>query len=60
MYAPVSGEVVEVNGALVDKPGTVNSSPYKDGWIIKLKMADKAELNKLLDAAAYKKECESH
>ncbi|GFR44032.1 hypothetical protein Agub_g5189 [Astrephomene gubernaculifera] len=60
IYSPVSGEVVEVNQALVDKPGTVNTSPFQDGWIIKVKLSDKAELGSLLDADAYSKECEKH
>lgn len=54
MFAPVSGEIVEVNKSLEADAGIVNSDPYGDGWIIKVKLADKSELNKLLDAAAYK------
>ncbi len=53
IYAPVGGEVVEVNEALNDEPGLVNSSPTGEGWIFKLKIADEAELDALLDAAAY-------
>ncbi len=55
IYAPVSGEVIEVNEELEDNPEIINESPYQDGWIMKLKMADPAELESLLDAAAYKK-----
>ncbi|KAG2437594.1 hypothetical protein HYH02_011234 [Chlamydomonas schloesseri] len=60
VYSPVSGEVVEVNSVLVDKPGTVNTSPFKEGWIIKVKLSNKGELSSLLDADAYTKECEKH
>ena len=54
VYAPVSGEVTAVNAALVDNPGLVNESPFGDGWFIKIKLADPAELDDLLDEAAYK------
>ncbi|GLI62918.1 glycine cleavage system protein H [Volvox africanus] len=60
VYSPVSGEVVEVNQALVDKPGTVNTSPFEEGWIIKVKLSNKGELAALLDADAYAAECEKH
>jgi glycine cleavage system H protein len=53
LYAPVSGEVAEVNGALAGKPELVNSDPYGDGWMIKVKVADASQLDELLDATAY-------
>ncbi len=53
IYAPISGEVIEVNSALEDEPETVNSEPFEGGWIVKLKLADASELDKLLDANAY-------
>jgi glycine cleavage system H protein len=53
IYSPVAGEVVEVNEALADAPESLNSEPYS-AWIFKLKPSDVAELDKLLDAAAYK------
>jgi glycine cleavage system H protein len=53
IYAPVSGEVVEVNEALDDSPELVNESPYGDAWIAKIKLSDPSELDKLLDAGAY-------
>jgi len=53
LYAPVSGEVAEVNGALADKPELVNSDPYGGGWMIKVKVADASQLDELLDPAAY-------
>ena len=54
VYAPVSGEVVEVNSVLADEPGKVNESPEGDGWFMKLKLSDAAELDGLMDEAAYK------
>jgi len=54
IYAPVSGEVIEINEDLEDAPETVNSDPYGDGWICKMRMDDSGELDALLDAAAYK------
>jgi glycine cleavage system H protein len=54
VYAPVSGEVVEVNETLTDAPQTVNESPEGDGWFLKLKVADKAEHDKLMSAQAYR------
>ncbi|MDF3054915.1 MAG: glycine cleavage system protein [Gammaproteobacteria bacterium] len=53
VYAPVSGEVVEVNDALTSTPELVNSSPYENGWLCKLKMENKEELDKLMLAEAY-------
>lgn len=52
LYAPVSGEVVEVNTALKDKPEDVNAKPH-DTWMIKVRLADAAETSGLMDAAAY-------
>ena len=51
---PVTGEVLEFNERLEDEPELVNSDPYGDGWIIKISVADAADLDDLLDAAAYK------
>lgn len=53
IYAPISGEIVEVNHALEDAPERVNSEPYGSGWIFKIKASDAAELEALLDASAY-------
>jgi glycine cleavage system H protein len=53
LYAPVSGQVVRVNEALKDKPEGVNTDPYGAGWMIAVKLSDPAELDKLMDAAAY-------
>ena len=54
VYAPISGEVVEVNSVLADEPGKVNESPEDDGWFLKLKLSDASELDGLMDEAAYK------
>jgi glycine cleavage system H protein len=53
VYAPVSGEVVEANGPLADSPDTVNASPEHAGWFVKLKLANPAEVDALMDKAAY-------
>ena len=52
-YAPVSGEVVAVNDAIVDNPALVNQAPHGDGWFFKIKMTKPAELAGLMDFAAY-------
>ena len=57
IYAPVGGEVLEVNPALEDEPETVNADPYNDGWIFKLQPGDPAELDKLLSADDYRQHC---
>ncbi|QJB69012.1 glycine cleavage system protein GcvH [Parasphingorhabdus halotolerans] len=54
VYAAVSGEVIEVNEALEDEPGLVNSSAEEDGWFFRLTLSDKDELDDLMDAKAYK------
>lgn len=59
VYAPLSGEVLEVNDALSDSPELVNQDAFGDGWICKLKISDPAELDALLDAAAYGAFCDS-
>ena len=53
LYSPVSGEVVESNGTLAGKPELVNESPYSEGWLMKVRLADEAEIEKLLTAAEY-------
>jgi glycine cleavage system H protein len=53
IYAPASGEVVEANAALADTPGDVNVEPMGKGWFFKMKLADKSELDGLMDQAAY-------
>lgn len=58
-YAPVSGEVVEVNDALQEEPGVVNSDPYGDGWLFRMLPSDTSELENLLDASEYAESLES-
>jgi glycine cleavage system H protein len=53
LYSPVAGEVTEINSALSSKPEVVNSDPYKEGWMIKIKMSNPADLNALLSAEQY-------
>ena len=57
VYAPVSGEVTDVNGALEDAPEMVNASADDKGWFLKMKIADASELDSLMDAAKYKEYC---
>ena len=59
IYAPVAGEVVEINGALNDDPGLVNSDPLGNGWFFKIKVADAGAVGKLMDETAYKEYVES-
>lgn len=54
IYAPIAGEIVAVNDALTDSPELVNSAPYTDGWMFKIKASDESEVAGLLDAAGYK------
>jgi glycine cleavage system H protein len=53
IFSPASGEVVEANAALAETPGDVNSDPMGKGWFFKLKLANKADLDGLMDEAAY-------
>jgi len=53
LYAPISGEVVEINEALRDGPELLNSDPFGEGWIAIVELADASELDRLMDAAAY-------
>jgi glycine cleavage system H protein len=55
LIAPLSGEVVEVNQAVVEAPETVNSDPYGQGWLVKVRLSDPGEVDDLLDVQAYKK-----
>ncbi|HLS06189.1 MAG TPA: glycine cleavage system protein GcvH [Wenzhouxiangella sp.] len=56
IYAPVSGEIVEVNKALEDSPEIVNNDPYNDGWLFSIRMEDPSELDDLLDASDYEEQ----
>ena len=53
LYAPVSGEVMEINGALGTRPEVVNSDPYGEGWMLRGRLGDAAQVDGLLDATAY-------
>jgi glycine cleavage system H protein len=53
LFMPVSGEIIELNEKLDGDPELVNSDPYGDGWMIRVKISDSSQLNDLLDAAAY-------
>jgi glycine cleavage system H protein len=55
IYAPVSGKIVNVNKKLEDEPEIVNKNPYDEGWLVEIKVKDKSEVDKLLDAKSYKK-----
>ena len=55
VFAPLSGEIVEVNEALGDSPENINGDPYGDGWMVKVKLSDTGEVDDLLDVEAYKK-----
>jgi len=54
VFAPLSGEIVEVNEALADSPECINADPYGDGWMIKVRMSNPSEADSLMDVAAYK------
>lgn len=53
VISPLSGEIIEVNEVLADKPETINEDPYGDGWLVKVRISDPSEQDSLLDAAAY-------
>ncbi|MCD4789198.1 MAG: glycine cleavage system protein GcvH [Bacteroidales bacterium] len=59
MFMPISGKVVEFNEMLESSPEVINSDPYGEGWIIKIKISDTDEIKELLDASAYKELIES-
>jgi glycine cleavage system H protein len=55
VYAPLSGEVTEVNAAVAQSPETINGDPYGEGWLVKVTLSDPSETEELMDAAAYRK-----
>jgi len=55
VIAPLSGEILEVNSAIVDAPETVNSDPYGDGWLVRVRLSNPGEADELLDVEAYRK-----
>ncbi|QLH42583.1 MAG: glycine cleavage system protein GcvH [Coxiellaceae bacterium] len=56
VYAPIGGEIVEVNEALIDMPGTVNNDPYGDGWLFRIKPYNEREYDKLMRAEQYREQ----
>jgi glycine cleavage system H protein len=56
LYSPLSGEVIEVNDALIGSEATINDTPYESGWLIKVRLKDPAEVDGLLDDSGYKSE----
>lgn len=59
VYAPIAGEVIEINGKVEDDPETVNAEPYGDGWFYRLKPNDIGELEGMLSAEDYKTQCDN-
>ena len=55
LYAPVSGKIANVNKSLEETPEIINESPYDEGWLVEIEVADKSEIDSLLDANSYKK-----
>jgi glycine cleavage system H protein len=53
IYSPVSGEIIEVNEAVIDAPETINTDPYGDGWLVRVDLTDQSEIDTLLSAAQY-------
>ena len=53
VFAPLSGEIVEVNDALEDAPEKINEDPYGDGWLVKVRLSDPSEVDDLMDSSAY-------
>jgi len=60
IYTPAAGEVTKVNAALTDKPELVNTDPYGEGWLIRLRLSNPSDLDALLDAAAYEENLGQH
>ncbi len=58
VYCPISGEVIEINENLNNQPELINSSPYDNGWIVKIKISDDSSLNNMMDESQYKKHLE--
>jgi glycine cleavage system H protein len=55
VIAPLSGEILEVNGAVADAPETVNGDPYGEGWLVRVRLTDPGEVDSLMDAEAYRR-----
>ena len=59
LFAPVSGEVIEINETLAEKPELINTDPYGDGWMIRIRISDATELDDLMNAEEYEEYCET-
>jgi glycine cleavage system H protein len=59
LFAPVSGEVVEINETLAEKPELINTDPYGDGWMIRVRVSDPSEVDELMNAEEYEEYCET-
>jgi len=59
VFAPLSGEILEVNEALADNPEKINEDPYGDGWLVKVRLSDPAETEQLMDVGAYQEHLKS-
>lgn len=59
LFAPVSGEVIEINETLAEKPELINTDPYGDGWMIRIRISDTTELDDLMNAEEYEEYCET-
>lgn len=55
IYAPIAGEIVQVNESLQDAPDAINEGPHEDGWLFKIKVSDPSDMDSLLDAKSYEK-----
>lgn len=58
IVAPISGKIIEVNDAIIDKPEVLNEDPYDQGWLLRVVLSDPSELEELMDASNYNKYCE--
>jgi len=59
VYSPISGEVVAINESLEDEPEQVNTQPFAEGWLVRIKPSDESEIDTLMDADAYKESCDA-
>jgi glycine cleavage system H protein len=55
VYAPLSGEIIAVNGVVADRPELINEDPYGEGWLVRVKLSNPSEVEQLMDAAAYRR-----
>ena len=60
VYAPISGKIIEINSILEDNPETINNDAFGDGWLFKINIDDKSELNELMNSDSYQEICPEH